>query len=82
MTRIRKAKKIVDGIPENVKMGERKEENWAQYKKDQENLKDRDEFNITSLMGKKYFSIAYYNPCSRCFYMNICMMLKILHLTC
>ena len=32
--------------------------------------------------GKKYFSIAYYNPCSRCFYMNICMMLKILHLTC
>ena len=28
MTRIRKAKKIVDGIPENVKMGEEKEENW------------------------------------------------------
>ena len=55
VTRIRKAKKTVDGIPENVKMGERKEENWAQYKKDQENLKDRDEFNITSLMGKKIF---------------------------
>ena len=28
VTRIRKAKKIVDGIPENVKMGEEKEENW------------------------------------------------------
>ena len=33
VTRIRKAKKTVDGIPENVKMGERKEENWAPHKK-------------------------------------------------
>ena len=28
VTTIRKAKKTVDGIPENVKMGEEKEENW------------------------------------------------------